>query len=144
MMNKIIKSESLRTFYIIVIGFLSGAFLLCSISVIQKIIAGYNHLLLKGYIIPFLFGGSAGSLIGFYLFKVKKLTAALLQRVDNLESILPICSHCKKIRKPDSESNDNNSWQQLESYISDRTTSKFSHGICPNCKEKFYDKEYLP
>ena len=125
----------------ITIGFIYGAILLSVMSMIQKIIAGYNPLLLKGYIIPVLFGGVSGSLIGYYLYKIKTLNQVLQQRVQSLEAMLSICSECKKIRKENTDPNDSNSWQQLESYITDRTASQFSHGICPDCIKKFYVKE---
>jgi sigma-B regulation protein RsbU (phosphoserine phosphatase) len=48
-------------------------------------------------------------------------------QVRQLEEMLPICSYCKKIR------DDQNYWQQLEGYISDRTGSDFSHSVCPEC-----------
>lgn len=47
-----------------------------------------------------------------------------------LKGIIPICSYCKKIRR------DQESWQQLESYISDHSEALFSHGVCPDCYEK--------
>ena len=49
-----------------------------------------------------------------------------------LRGLLPICSHCKKIR--DSHS----SWQTLETYIRNHSEADFSHGICPECLKKFY------
>jgi len=48
-------------------------------------------------------------------------------QVRQLEQMLPICSFCKKIR------DDQNYWQQLESYIGERTGSDFSHSVCPDC-----------
>ena len=30
------------------------------------------------------------------------------------------------------------SWQSIESYITEHTTTKFSHGICPDCMKKLY------
>lgn len=54
----------------------------------------------------------------------------LTAQVKQLESFLPICSHCKKIR------DDKNYWQQIESYINSRTGARFSHGICPDCYER--------
>lgn len=54
----------------------------------------------------------------------------LLARVKRLEGIIPICSYCKKIR------DDQNSWQQLEQYLSEHSEALFSHGICPHCAEK--------
>jgi hypothetical protein len=31
--------------------------------------------------------------------------------------------------------NDGDYWQQVESYISDHSDARFSHGICPDCYE---------
>jgi hypothetical protein len=52
-----------------------------------------------------------------------------LARVTRLEGILPICSYCKKIR------DDQNYWTQVESYVSEHSGARFSHGICPSCWE---------
>jgi response regulator RpfG family c-di-GMP phosphodiesterase len=62
--------------------------------------------------------------------KNEELEAALA-RVKQLEGIIPICMHCKKIRDDKEES-----WQQLETYISKNSEALFSHGICPECHEK--------
>ena len=137
-----IKPEILHEIKIIVIGFLFGSILLISMSVIQKIIVGHTPLLHKECIILVLFGGVSGSLITHYLFKIKTLNKALQQRVNALESVLPICSYCKKIRTPKTDWKDPNSWQNLESYISDRTASQFTHGICPDCMKKLHGKKY--
>lgn len=51
-------------------------------------------------------------------------------QVRQLEEMLPICSYCKKIR------DDQNYWTQIESYISDRTGSDFSHSVCPDCYQR--------
>ncbi|HET8575757.1 MAG TPA: GAF domain-containing protein [Methylomirabilota bacterium] len=51
-----------------------------------------------------------------------------LAEVKRLQGMLPICSYCKRIR------NDENSWEQLESYISEHSHATFSHGICPECR----------
>lgn len=58
------------------------------------------------------------------------IAEGLLARGKRLEGIIPICSYCKKIR------NDQNSWQQLERYLSEHSDAWFSHGICPDCMEK--------
>ena len=49
-----------------------------------------------------------------------------------LSGYLPICSVCKKIR------DEHNQWRFVESYIRDHSELVFSHGICPDCVEKFY------
>ena len=58
--------------------------------------------------------------------RVQELQEALSQ-VKQLQGILPICSHCKKIR------DDRNYWQRVESYISEHSAAQFSHSICPDC-----------
>ena len=72
--------------------------------------------------------------------QVVELQASLAERVRELEEalalvkqlrgILPICSYCKKIR------DDQNYWQRVESYISEHSEARFSHGICPDCYER--------
>ena len=54
--------------------------------------------------------------------------------IGRLQSLLPVCSYCKKIR------DDHNYWQLLETYIIEQTGTKFSHGICPEC----YNIHILP
>ena len=44
-----------------------------------------------------------------------------------LSGLLPICAWCKKIR------DDNGYWNQVETYIRERSEADFSHGICPDC-----------
>jgi len=56
---------------------------------------------------------------------------ALLE-IKVLRGFLPICASCKKIR------DDQGRWNQIESYISDRSEAKFSHGICPECAKTLY------
>ena len=56
----------------------------------------------------------------------EELTQALA-RIRTLEDILNICSYCKRIVDEDRR------WQDLQSYITTRTGSRFSHGMCPDC-----------
>jgi len=60
--------------------------------------------------------------------RVVELQSAL-SRVNQLQGLLPICSYCKKVR------DDQNYWQQVDSYISKHADVEFSHGICPACYE---------
>lgn len=53
-----------------------------------------------------------------------------LDRVKQLEGIIPICMYCKKIR------DDQDGWNQLEQYITHHSEARFSHGICPHCAEE--------
>jgi hypothetical protein len=42
--------------------------------------------------------------------------------------------YCKKIR------NDQNYWQQVDIYISQHSNAEFTHGLCPECLKKYYEK----
>lgn len=58
-----------------------------------------------------------------------------LKEVKTLRGIIPICSHCKKIRDEDGY------WQEVEAYVSDHSESDFSHGLCEACFEVLYGDE---
>ncbi len=55
-----------------------------------------------------------------------------LANIKQLTGLLPICSHCKKIR------DDKGYWNQIEDYIDRHSEAKFSHGICQECAKKYY------
>jgi sigma-B regulation protein RsbU (phosphoserine phosphatase) len=61
--------------------------------------------------------------------RVKELEDAL-GRERRLQGLLPICSYCKKIR------NDQNYWQQVETYVIEHSTAQFTHSICPDCQDR--------
>lgn len=54
------------------------------------------------------------------------------REVHTLSGLLPICSHCKKIR------DDQGEWQVLEQYIAGHSEADFSHGLCPECVARYY------
>jgi hypothetical protein len=55
-----------------------------------------------------------------------------LGEVRALSGLLPICASCKKIR------DDKGYWNQIESYISERSEAEFTHGLCPDCTAKLF------
>jgi PAS domain S-box-containing protein len=55
-----------------------------------------------------------------------------MAHVQRLQGILPICSHCHRIRS------DPETWQKIESYLAEHSEMRFSHGLCPECFEKYY------
>ncbi|MCA9422971.1 MAG: PAS domain S-box protein [Nitrospira sp.] len=67
---------------------------------------------------------------------IAKLEQALAE-IKTLRGILPICSSCKKIR------DDEGSWNILETYLHHHSEVKFTHGICPDCKGKFYSDIHI-
>jgi hypothetical protein len=74
---------------------------------------------------------------GFFLLYMRNLHNAM-EKITSLESILPICSNCKKIRKPGSDPSRQGSWQEIEPYITENTSSRLSHGVCPECFATLY------
>ena len=57
-------------------------------------------------------------------------TAQLTSQIETLSGMLPLCAWCKKIR------NDKGYWEQIEKYISVRSSASFTHGVCPECQKK--------
>lgn len=62
---------------------------------------------------------------------IRELQEALAS-IKVLRGLLPICSHCKKIR------DDKGYWKQVEVYIREHSEAEFSHGLCPDCVRKLY------
>ena len=56
-----------------------------------------------------------------------------LDEVRQLKRLLPICMYCKKVR------DDGDYWQEIETYIHERTGTDFSHGVCPDCVPHLLD-----
>jgi sensor histidine kinase YesM len=55
-----------------------------------------------------------------------------IEKIKTLKGLIPICAHCKRIR------DDSGFWQQIEIYVKSHSDAEFSHGICPECIQKFY------
>ncbi len=66
--------------------------------------------------------------------KNKSLERAFSE-IKTLQSILPVCSHCKKVR------DDEGVWSRLDAYISKHTDTSISHGLCPDCIRELYPED---
>ncbi len=55
-----------------------------------------------------------------------------LDKIKTLSGLIPICAGCKKIR------DDRGYWNQLEEYLEQHSDASFSHGLCPECFQKFF------
>jgi ligand-binding sensor domain-containing protein len=87
-----------------------------------------------------IFLGTAGAIIGAFILRARqhRLAEQELQRritealahIKTLHGLLPICAWCHKIR------DDKGYWSQIEDYLGTHTQAEFSHGICPECREK--------
>ena len=58
-----------------------------------------------------------------------------MDEIRNLQSILPICSFCKKIR------DDTGYWDEVDDYIAHHSETRFSHSICPSCLDSNYPED---
>ncbi len=83
--------------------------------------------------------GPGGAITGFLLVSrdvseqkaMERQLREALQNVKTLSGLVPICAWCKKIR------NDEGYWDRLEHYLSERTDAHFTHGMCPDCSNKW-------
>jgi hypothetical protein len=66
------------------------------------------------------------------LAREQKLRAEAESSARRLEGMLPICSSCKRIREQD------DLWTPVEQYFSVRIAADFTHGLCPECRERLY------
>ncbi|HVM49774.1 MAG TPA: hypothetical protein VMU04_17230 [Candidatus Acidoferrum sp.] len=53
-----------------------------------------------------------------------------------LHGLLPVCGFCKRIR------NEEQNWQPIESFISQRSEASFTHTVCPDCAKQHYGEYY--
>jgi ligand-binding sensor domain-containing protein len=58
--------------------------------------------------------------------------AVARSEIRTLSGLLPICTECKKVR------DDDGYWGQIEAYVTEHTEADFSHGICPDCRERVF------
>jgi hypothetical protein len=56
-----------------------------------------------------------------------------LEEVHRLRGLLPMCAWCSKIR------NETGDWKDLATYVTDHTTARVTHGICPECARTHFD-----
>lgn len=63
--------------------------------------------------------------------KVRELQTAH-KHVTQLQGLIPICMHCKKIR------DDESTWHRLETYIQEHSQAMFTHSLCNECLVTHY------
>lgn len=69
--------------------------------------------------------------VAYTVARIHSLLTSARNEVKTLQSFLPICAKCKKIR------DDQGSWQAIEAYISEHAEVSFSHGLCEQCAAKY-------
>lgn len=58
--------------------------------------------------------------------------------MNTIETILPVCSNCNKIRQETGDQSGNQVWINHEDYEIDKERVQISHGMCPDCIREFY------
>jgi hypothetical protein len=63
------------------------------------------------------------------------------ERVKHLESLLPVCAYCRKIRDDEGKIKGEGCWYHADKYLEMKTDTEFTHGICPECYERVMEEE---
>lgn len=58
------------------------------------------------------------------------------KQLQYLEKFLRVCASCHRIHLPETDDNQMANWRQMEDYITEKTATVFSHGLCPECYDK--------
>jgi hypothetical protein len=114
-----------------------GADVLTGHTYTSNVYAVWNTLV---RLVSFLAIGWSVSRIKLLLNHEREVTESLrrsLSQIKVLETFLPICAQCKKIR------NQQGVWQQFEAYIGQHSNTQFSHGYCPECSRKILEEAGL-
>jgi steroid delta-isomerase-like uncharacterized protein len=69
------------------------------------------------------------------------LLKSVQTELSRLKGILSTCSRCKKICLSGHDDTVSASWVSIETYISERSEARFSHGMCPECYRAIYGDE---
>ncbi len=69
--------------------------------------------------------------------KNKKLQNAI-REIETLKGLLPVCSHCKKVRRTGNDALRQSSWITIEAYLHEHTAAEVTHSICPSCMAELY------
>jgi hypothetical protein len=102
----------------------------------------YSFLYVSEYAFLLVIAAMAYALLGRFVdlhLSVEELNRSLEQRVQEaqadlkvLRGLIPICAGCKNVR------NDEGYWSQIEVYVSEHSDATFSHGMCPDCMDRYY------
>jgi hypothetical protein len=57
-----------------------------------------------------------------------------ITRIPQLESLVPMCMRCKKVRSGEQ------SWQTIEQYLKEFAGIDFTHSVCPPCSETLFPR----
>ena len=97
---------------------------------------GHTLLPVEESAVPYYEGGKlAGAIVTFRDLTHTLQTVERRVKSERKERLIPICGWCKKIRS------DEDYWEQLETYLTNEGFGIFTHGMCPSCAEKIFEKK---
>ncbi len=64
--------------------------------------------------------------------RVSLQLADALEKIELMDGLVPICSHCKGVR------NDDGFWSSIEQFIQQNSEAELTHSICDRCMEIHY------
>ncbi|MDD5457109.1 MAG: hypothetical protein PHV30_08765 [Candidatus Margulisbacteria bacterium] len=67
----------------------------------------------------------------FLFLFIATITYRFLSHIKHLEGFIYLCSYCKKVKFGDE-------WISLDDFLRHQTDAKWSHGLCPDCMQKYY------
>jgi len=73
---------------------------------------------------------------GEQLQKTNKKLYKAIETIRTLRGLVPICSHCKRVR------DDDGYWRQVEEYIGEHSEAEVKSGLCPACMRELYPELY--
>lgn len=126
------RSRAQTNMYLRVHGLLMALFLLGYIIVAIAFIFGITSL--GEMIVGGVFLG--GAIFVFLGIVIQLRMLAEIQAT--IRGLLPLCSNCKRVRYDGGDPGAQESWGDIETYISERTEADISHSLCPKCRKELY------
>ncbi len=68
------------------------------------------------------------------------VSIALARRIMKLESLFTVCLVCEKVCMPGGDPERQESWQETDIFVIDKTGTHLTNAICPDCRKKYGDR----
>lgn len=83
-----------------------------------------------------LFIGATAFLVATFIYAASVMESKLFSEMRNTVSgLVPLCAMCKRVRLSGADPMKQNSWMEIEQYISQETGNAITHGYCPACAD---------
>jgi hypothetical protein len=146
-----VRKKTVGKYFIgIILGFLIGFMLLHPVSMVfAKIIHPADNVNFDEALNAFdshhmpmaIYFGLMGLFMGLLNVYYMRVISKKKKRVALLEGLLPICAYCKDIRDDAGKQRGTGDWHTVEDYLAKKTSTDFTHGICPDCFKKVIEED---